>query len=425
MRDRPAEAAALMWRRAAIQPIRSWADLTQSLAGLGLTLRNSPILPPVMTVAILLLTAGLLNFIHLGYGMHPGLAGFAQINSISARHLGMPERAINNRTGYDGQYYYFLALRPDMAVICAQQPQSCAMTPKQWPELRAQRIFYPLAARMVALGQPQAIPLALLLVNFLAILVTVGLVSTLSVEAGASPWLGAAAGMFSGEALGFLRDLADPFSIMWLVMAVWLFHKQRHLMAAGALAAALLTREPLLICVPLLFLPLVGQRAWMRLGQCLTIALGPFVVWQIILRALYGSWALITSDSTAAHLVWVPFLGLWEAQLHHGHDLLLLVLFVVLPLLGAVMVALWALRRRTWRGILADPLPLIVLVLTTMLSLTYWFQWADIWGTARLAAPGMVLAVIVTTRLRLPRIQASFGWLVALGAICTLFVAVR
>ena len=117
-----------------------------------------------------------------------------------------------------------LALHPELVATCAYDHAHC---PFDDPALRSERILYPLAARLLALGQPVAIPFALFLIDFLAILLTSGLVARLGLEAGASRWLGAAAGLFCGEALALVRDLTDPFAVLWTVLAVWLLrHSQ-------------------------------------------------------------------------------------------------------------------------------------------------------------------------------------------------------
>lgn len=167
-----------------------------------------------------------------------------------------------------------------------------------------------MTARVLAFGQANLIPFVLLLINFAAILITAVLVGRMAVEMGASRWLGAAAGLFTGEVLAFVRDLNDPYAVMWLVLAVYLARKERWIWCALAVAAALLTREQLIVVVPFLALPLIAQRHWRTLALCAAVALVPFVTWQIILRIQYGTWALLNGDSRTAGLVPIPFEGL-------------------------------------------------------------------------------------------------------------------
>jgi len=349
---------------------------------------------------------------------HHGLVGFADINRVSARQLGIEHLAENSDVGYDGQFYYFVAYRPSIIWTCPHDPATC---PTYTPEFRWQRIFYPMTASLLALGQPQLLPFTLILVNVLAILVTTFLVGQMCSEPRASSWLGAAAGLYCGEMLGFLRDLADPYSVMWVVVAIYLLRKRRYLWGAAAVAAALLTREALIFYLPLLSLPLIAQRRWRTLVLSALIGLGPFIAWQVILKALYGPWAIIQGDSQQAQLVPIPFYGLWSLR-HTTPDFALMILFVVVPLLLAMYIALTALWQRGPRSLLTDPVPLMVLLYSVLVSLTYWFNWADFWAPTRLAAPAIVLAVLIAAGLRSLTLRGAYGAILALSALSPLFV---
>ena len=79
--------------------------------------------------------------------------------------------------GYDGQQAYALALDPRHA---AQQLDR--------PAYRAMRIVYPMLARALALGQPQAIPWTLLGVNLAAAALTAALLGGMARARGVSGW---------------------------------------------------------------------------------------------------------------------------------------------------------------------------------------------------------------------------------------------
>ncbi len=373
--------------------------------------------PPLIVAATLIVMARV-HYSAQGFGQGPGVAGFAEINRVSAKQLGIQNIEIGNDTGYDGQFYYFVAYRPSIIVTCPHDPTTC---PTYQPEFRWQRILYPMTARVLALGHAHLLPYTLLLVNFLAILLTVVLVGQMCVDAGASRWLGAAAGLFAGEVLGFLRDLADPFSVMWVVLAVLLLRRRHYLWASLAVAAALLTRESLIFEVPLLALPVLAQRRWGLLAGCAALALGPFLAWQLVLKVLYGPWALIQGDSQAAQLVAVPFAGLWS---HRAtlHDFTLILMFVVVPMLLACAIALAVIWRHGPRVLLDDPVPLFVLVSCLLLSLTYWFNWADYWAPTRLSAPAIVLAVVLAAQIRLRSLRGAYAGILSVSAFSPLLV---
>lgn len=373
---------------------------------------------PVLAVALVLLATAVGFYFRQEYQIKPGtahledsFAGFADLSFGGAGRLGIRRLALND-IGYDGQFYYYIAYRPSVIVDCAQRPAVCPMND---PSFRMQRILYPAAAELLSLGRGWLLPFALLAINFAAILVTVWLVGALCVAAGASRWLGAAAGLFGGELMGFLHDLADPFSVMWVVLAVYLARRGRPLWAALAVAAALLTREALLFYLPLLALPLLAERRWRTLAASAVIALGPFFAWQLTLRALYGKWPLLDGSTGAAQLDAIPFLGLLQEQRTNGFGLI--VMTVAVPLVAAMVVGLRAIWQHGPRDLLRDPAPLMALVYCGLLSLTYWYQWADIWAPTRLAAPGVVLGVLVAARLPGSGARTTYGWLLAATAL--------
>jgi hypothetical protein len=395
-----------------------------------MALRLAPLAPLVVVAVALLLTAR--TYYHeQHYDIKRGyarLAAFADIGTISGTHLGLQGLAMNNNpVGFDGQFFYFIALDPKQPIICATHPPNCALD-QAFGIVRAERLLYPYTAGLLTLGHPHYVALTLLLVNFLAILITAWLVGEMCVAAGASRWLGAAAALFCGEIMGFLRDLADPFAVLWVVLAVYLLRRERYLLFALAVAAALLTREQLILTIPLLYLPLVLRRRWRTLAAALAIGIGPFVALQVALRSIWGTWALTSGDTQGAGVgkgvLALPFHGLFDRgpQIEFG----MILAFVVVPLLfacGAAVLALWHDHQNVgWRGQLADPVPLFILAYTLLLSLTSWILWQDMWTPSRLAALPVVLGVTVVARLPRPQLRASYATLVAITAAAPLML---
>jgi len=86
---------------------------------------------PLVAVALLLLLAARTFYFQLHFDAKPGwkaYAQFADIGTISGRHLGLNGLVRNNNpTGFDGQFYYFMALDPSQPFICAHHPPNCAL----------------------------------------------------------------------------------------------------------------------------------------------------------------------------------------------------------------------------------------------------------------------------------------------------------
>jgi hypothetical protein len=380
---------------------------------------------PVATVAVVLVLSAWVYYVRFDFAHRPWGVGpqtspvpawlaFNELGSSFAARGGDPADAVAN-TGYDGQFYYYLAKDPGVMVICAHDHSRC---PLDASPLREQRILYPMTARLLALGNPHALHVALFAIDFAAILLTALLVGQMCVAAGASRWLGVAAAIGVGELEGLLRDLADPFAVLWTVLAVYFLRRDRPLWCAAAVAAALLTREQLIFALPLLVLPWLFLRRWVASALFLAIALGPFIAWQAVLHGIFGIWGLQASFATTRG-VHLPFAGLWAQRA--GPEFGDMIIFVAIPLVFAALVALAWLRRRGLRALLADPVPLIVLVNAGLLTLTASHEWEGTWASARLVAPILALAVVVACEVAAP-LRRSYVALLASTALAILVI---
>lgn len=314
--------------------------------------------------------------------------------------------------GYDGQFYYYMAKDPGVLFTCASGPERC---PIDASLLRAERILYPMTAHLLALGDPAALHVVLFAIDFASIVVTAVVVGWLCVAAGAPRWLGAAAALYCGELQGLLHDLADPYAVMWTVLAVAFLRTRRPLLCGAAVAAATLSREQLVFVLPLLALPWLAQRQWRTVVLFLVVALGPFVAWQTALRAIFGHWGLEGTFATT-HGVHLPFSGLWaqRSALEFGD----MVIFVAVPLVCAGLVALVWMRRHGIRALLSDPVPLVVLVNVALATLTDAQEWEGVGGSARLLASAIALGVVVACDIA-PPLRRSYAAVVGATALAT------
>lgn len=378
---------------------------------------------PALAVALVLLAGAGVYYVRWGFndatwhgGQHavPPLLAFNDIGSHFAARIGDTAQAVAN-LGYDGQFYYFIARNPVLMQHCARTLRGC---PIDANPLREERILYPATARVVALGNPDWLHLSLFLVNFAAIVITVLVVGKLCVEAGASRWLGAAVGLFCGEMLGLLRDLADPYAAMWVVLAVYALRKNRPLWCAAVAAAAMLTREQFVVVLPLLFLPLLAQRRWGTLAAVLLIALAPFAAWQTAIRVIFGRWGFMGTVATT-HGVTYPFHGLVEYA--NGPEFGVTVAFVAVPLLFTLVVTLIWLRRNGLTALLHDPVPLVALVYCVLLTLTSYAEWEGMWNSARLVTPAVALGILVACRLA-PGLRRSYAAVISITALAPLLM---
>jgi hypothetical protein len=207
--------------------------------------------------------------------------------------------------GYDGQFSYYIALDPGEGRHYTDDPP-----------YRYARILYPVAARVIGLGQPEAIPWVLLALNLAAVVGgTLALAAWLR-RRGSSPWFAVLYGLFPGLLVGLQRDLTEPLAYGLVAIAVYLFDLggRRGVLAAGAVfGLAGLTRQTTLV-FPLLFaLSLfAGKDRRPSLAAGFTaLALVPAIVWGAVLIEWLGSLGEGGGRITA-----VPFGGLlsgpWE-----------------------------------------------------------------------------------------------------------------
>jgi hypothetical protein len=317
--------------------------------------------------------------------------------------------------GYDGQFYFYMAQNPAFITRCASGWVDC---PFDAQPLREERILYPMTARVLALGNSDWIHPILFLIDFASIVLTVILVSELCVAAGVSRWLSVAAGLFCGDLLGLLRDTADPYGVMWTVLAVFLLRKGRPLWSAVAVAAALLTREQLVLVLPLLCMPLLAERRWRTAALFLVIAMTPFLLWQLQLYRLFGSFGLSGSVATT-HGIEPPFQALLQ---YYGDPYFApTVVFVAIPLIASFVVSVYWMVQHGARALLQDPVPLMAAVYAVLATLTARAEWADPFASGRPVAPGIALSVIVAAGIS-PRLRNSYALLLCATVLVLFFM---
>jgi hypothetical protein len=275
------------------------------------------------------------NFVQKGAGSSP----------IITRDLQLAH--INPGPGYDGQFNYFIALDPLGSARYIDDPP-----------LRYERILYPLAASALALGDPARVPYTLVIVNWLAMVGgALGLAYWLR-RWSLSPWLALIYALFPGLYSAFRHDLSEPLAFaftIWGILALgWARPRGRFIAAALCFALAALTREvTLFVSLPYilrLVWPEITREGWpaMRAGVyraagMLATAVGPFLVWKVILYGLFGA-ALIDSEQYLPFRA--PFSGVFaylpnltDPQYQNQ------VLYVMIPGAVAAVAALVALIR--------------------------------------------------------------------------------
>jgi hypothetical protein len=212
--------------------------------------------------------------------------------------------------GYDGQFNYFMALDPKRARYYMDDPA-----------YRYARPLYPAVSRLAALGRTDAIPPALLVVNWLAIAVGTAAFALLMCRNGLSTWLALLYGLAPGLVLAVHRDVTEPLAYALAMLGVLALsgNRRRSLLGSGVLfGLAGLARQttllfPLAYGVALLLeqrdaseSPQSTGRGIVAIGGFFVLALAPYIGWTLAIHAWLGDF------SSGENWLLTPFGWLFE-----------------------------------------------------------------------------------------------------------------
>jgi hypothetical protein len=228
-----------------------------------------------------------LLFLCLVAGQYDAATGFTRLIGFGDRFAAtaLPDVAREHpfvyahSSGYDGQFYAQLALRP----LLAGDDLAAALDS---PAYRARRIGLPWLAWTLGAGRPAWILQAYALANVLAWLALAALLLRWIPPGGATALLAWAGALFGvGVMMSVGRALTDLPAALLIALAVRFAERGRLAGAAGAFAASLLTRDTSLLAAGL-FAPARGgdRRAWLHAGLAAVCALVPLLLWSFYVR---------------------------------------------------------------------------------------------------------------------------------------------
>jgi len=137
--------------------------------------------------------------------------------------------------GYDGQFAYYIALAPVGARMHVDRVN-----------YRYTRILYPLLARALSLGRPEAIPYMLIVINWMMMGVGTFALGLWLKRNGVTPWFALVYGLSPGVFICLHRDLEEPLSYGLVAVAMYLYAyggRHRLVWSGTAFALAALSRE--------------------------------------------------------------------------------------------------------------------------------------------------------------------------------------
>ena len=213
-------------------------------------------------------------------------------------------RVFSNDTGYDGQFYYRMALGP------ADLHRTAFGITMDYP-YRFMRIGYPALAWLISAGQHSFVPFALAAINVVAIGVLGLLGGMLARESGRHAMWGLLLAGYFGLMTGLARDLTEPLGAVCLLAGILAYRRRHPLLAAAAFACGSLTRETVLVAPAALFIvravgmarrrtrPSAGDLAWI-------IPAAVFAAWEVVVKAATGVFPILSDGGKNAGVPLYP-----------------------------------------------------------------------------------------------------------------------
>jgi len=208
-----------------------------------------------------------------------------------------------NSYGYDGQFYYRLALDP------FTDKQTAKGIKIDSPPYRHQRILYPLLVWLLSFGYPPLVPYIMLSINYAGLCYMAWIGGLCAERGGKSAMWGAVFPLYCGFLFTLSRDLVEILEISLLLTAFLLIKKRRGAWATLFFILAVLAKETALIVPWAAFLALVLRRSkdddvgirW----HTFSLPAAAFLLWRVF---LYFNWGTVASYDFSNN-IGIPFLG--------------------------------------------------------------------------------------------------------------------
>jgi hypothetical protein len=209
-------------------------------------------------------------------------------------------------TGYDGQFFFYIAQDPLLGGTVASRDDE---TSSHLDNIayRYQRILLPALGWLTSWGNPDVLEWTLPLLNVLAVLGSGFLLARFLASRGRSPWLSLVYMASFGVVVGVTNDLSDPLAAgLFVAGAIW-WLEGRATLSVAALAACLLARE--LYLIPVVAIAILELARGPRRGVVWLLPLAVLAAWQAYLRLAFAA-PVTPADTERPGLV--PLQGVFE-----------------------------------------------------------------------------------------------------------------
>ncbi len=370
------------------------------LAGRGLNRRipDSPHIPALVAFVIATLFV-VIRVLSVGDG---DIGSFVAAGDYLSSGTELP---LQPGAGYDGQFYYRMAIAP-------LDFDATAAGVRLDSEMRLQRIGYPAVTWLVSLGGVLSVEFALIAVNVLGLALIAGLGGVFAKRSGRHALWGLALAMYYGFAFTLSKDLTEIVEVSLLLVGLLAAYKQRFIVAALALGGAVLTRESALFFVPFIAawrLYVIVRRRERPSGIDLTWIVPPlmFGAWQLIVHASTGRFPVRAERDNTINFPGWPLLRHFPDLVDELSVRTVVHLAEVVVLVLVLVLAAFSVRKST-----AQPLEVAVFAGLAVACLAVDVH-SNVWTirSLRMFADAYVMAMVVllATQKRLAVVVAAVG----------------
>jgi len=240
---------------------------------------------------------------------HGNISRFILVGIHFAKPAQLPPGvAVAPTYGYDGQFFYRLALSP-------LNLSKTAYGIRMDRPYRYMRIGYPALTWLFSFGQHFLVPAVLVAVNIAAIGAIGYLGGIFARDSGRHALAGLLLPGYFGLITSLSRDTAEPLAAACLLAGLLAVRARRPVLAALLLAYGALTRETVMVAVAAIAIMRVigvlrrGQRPG-RDDLVWAVPTGVFVAWEVVVKAATGSIPLLADGGRNAG---TPFVAPFQA----------------------------------------------------------------------------------------------------------------
>jgi hypothetical protein len=241
-----------------------------------------------------------------------GLYGFSQETThVDSEDIPWQKYA-HPKPGYDGQFYFRLALDP-----FTDQRKAYGIS-LDAPVVRQQRILLPFFTWLIARGDLEITPPVMMAINLGAVAGCAFVTGLLLIGFGISAWYGLLFALYPGFAVSAGRYLTEPLALFLILSSLLMLVHRKNLVAAILLSLAVLARETATLVVAAGFFTWLSGKILQNgnknhFSPHFSFWLYPtvtFFLWQFW---LWNNWSIVLLDGENISKIGAPLAGLIRA----------------------------------------------------------------------------------------------------------------